>query len=230
MPSWGIHLEIANILSEKIKNINKNLFIIGNILPDINNGYVIKDINKRISHSITHYDRKEDYKNYENFYEKYNKYINNELILGYFTHLATDYYYNDLTYSKKAIHDSKGNLIGINLNTGNKKIGTAEEIRQIKVNDFKIFANYIYTNKKLPKLEYNKDILLVNDIIEEIHITEDDVLKTIKYLNEHIENKVTILKESDNKEYQIFTQEEMINSIEGCVNFIIKYLKLKNNI
>lgn len=228
MPSWGIHLEIADLLSNKIKNIDKNLFMIANILPDINNGYVVKGISQKISHKITHFDREEDYKNYKNFYEKYNKYMKKEHVLGYYTHLLTDYYYNNLTYFKKAIRDSKGELIGINLNSGKKKIGTTEEIRKIKVNDFKIFADYIYTNKKLQKLNYNNDILSVNNIIEEIQITEEDVLKSIKYLNEHINYKVTVLKEKDSKEYQIFTAEEMINSLELCVDFIIENLKSNN--
>ena len=134
----------------------------------------------------------------------------------------------DLTYSKKAIRDSNGKLIGINLNSGSKKMGTPEEIRKIKVNDFKIFANDIYTNKKLQKLNYNNNILLVNNMIEEIQVTEEDILKTIKYLNEHIDNKVTVLKEDDSKEYQIFTAKEMISSLELCVNFIIENLKSKN--
>ena len=46
MPSWGIHLGIANKLSQKIENIDKNLFMFGNVVPDINNGYVVEDISK----------------------------------------------------------------------------------------------------------------------------------------------------------------------------------------
>ena len=62
MPSWGIHLEIANRVYKKLENIDKNLFMFGNVMPDINNGYVIKDVNKIISHKKTHYDGEKDFK------------------------------------------------------------------------------------------------------------------------------------------------------------------------
>ena len=65
MPSWGIHLGIANKLSQKIENIDKNLFMFGNVVPDINNGYVVEDISKIIPHKITHYDGEKDFKIYK---------------------------------------------------------------------------------------------------------------------------------------------------------------------
>lgn len=57
MPSWGIHLKIANLLSEKFLNINKNQFMIANLLPDVNNGYVIKEISRKVNHDVTHYEK-----------------------------------------------------------------------------------------------------------------------------------------------------------------------------
>ena len=145
MPSWGIHLEIANRLSKKIQNIDKNLFIFGNVVPDINNGYFIKNISKTISHKITHYDGEKDFKGYRKFYLKYIKNIDNPIILGSLTHLMTDYYYNNITYSKKAIWNN-GKVVGLKLNTGKDIKCDKETVRKMKVNDFRIFANYIYTN------------------------------------------------------------------------------------
>ena len=79
MPSWGIHLEIANRVSNKIEDVDKNLFMFGNVMPDINNGYVIRDVSKIIAHKITHYDGEQDFKGYRRFYIKYAKYIQNAL-------------------------------------------------------------------------------------------------------------------------------------------------------
>ena len=42
MPSWGVHLGIANKVLKNIDNVDKNLFMFGNVTPDIKNGYVIK--------------------------------------------------------------------------------------------------------------------------------------------------------------------------------------------
>ena len=46
MPSWGVHTAIANDLLYRIGNkrdvsdIEKNCFLLGNVLPDIKNGYI----------------------------------------------------------------------------------------------------------------------------------------------------------------------------------------------
>ena len=52
MPSWGVHLGIANKVLKNIDNIDKNLFMFGNVTPDINNGYVIKNVSKIILKDI----------------------------------------------------------------------------------------------------------------------------------------------------------------------------------
>ena len=226
MPSWAIHLQAANLLYKRTKNMDKNKFIFGNILPDINNGYVIKEISKTVSHIITHFSVDKDFGNYETFYNKYKENIKNPLVIGYLTHLLTDFYFNDLTYSKKGLYNREGKFIGIKLNSGKDKICTKEEARILKTNDFKIYANYIYENNKIDELKYDNEILLVNDIIEEISIKENDILNTIKYINLHIQGKEKIIKE-DTKEYKIFTQNELKEQLDLCVNFIVKYLDSK---
>lgn len=227
MPSWGIHLEIADLLSKRIPNINKNQFIFGNILPDINNGYVIKEISRRIEHSITHYNERNDFKNYEVFYNKYKEKLNNSIILGYLTHLLTDFYFNDIAYDQKGIHDNSGKIMGIKLNSGENKLCEQEDVRKIKTNDFKIFADYIYKNRNLEKIIYDEEFLKLNNTILEINITKQDTLKTIEYINSHIEGKQIVLKEKDYKYYRIFNEKELIDYVDLCVNFIIEYLKTK---
>ena len=228
MPSWGIHLEIANLLIKRISNIDKNLFIFGNILPDINNGYVIKEISHNIKHKITHYEENKEFKNYKIFFDKYQDKFDDSIVLGYFCHLLTDFYFNDLTYSKKGMHDDSGKLIGINLNSGENWLCAQEEARQIKTNDFKIFSNYIYENIKLEKLKYDKEILESSKIIDEINIVEEDVLKTIEYLNSHIEGKRKILEQSGCKCYKIFREDELKKHVDLCVDYIIGFLESKN--
>lgn len=227
MPSWGIHLEIANRLTKKIQNIDKNLFIFGNVVPDINNGYVIKDISKTISHKITHYDGEKDFKGYRKFYLKYTKCIENPIILGSLTHLMTDYYYNNITYTTKAIWEN-GKVVGINLNSGEKIKCDKEAVRKMKVNDFRIFADYIYKNRKLANIKFDEKMLSVTPIVEEFDITEENANKTIKYINDYINQNKIIIEKCENKEYKIFTQKEMEDIAEDCVKFILEFLEKEN--
>lgn len=229
MPSWGIHLGIANTLSKKIENIDKNLFIFGNVVPDINNGYVVKDISKIISHKITHYDGEKDFKGYRKFYIKYIYDIKNPVVLGSLTHLMTDYYFNNITYSRKAIWEN-GKVAGLKLNTGKEIKCDKETVRKMKVNDFKIFADYIYKSHELSNIKYDEKMLSINPIVEEFDISKEDAEKTIEYVNCYIENKKNIIDKCENKEYQIFTQNEMEEISENCVDFILEFLEKINKI
>ena len=55
MPTWAMHLLTSKKVSKKI-NINSNLFAFGNILPDIPNKFVVKDIRNYIPHSKSHFE------------------------------------------------------------------------------------------------------------------------------------------------------------------------------
>ena len=93
MPSWSTHLVTANVLLKKI-NIDKNLFIFGNILPDINNAFFIEGVTNKLSHKETHFTKDIDlkdiifnYNNVERFKNEYMSRFDNPVILGYFVHL-----------------------------------------------------------------------------------------------------------------------------------------------
>lgn len=106
MPAWGIHLATTKKLLEKIDIKDKNDFIFGNILPDILNGYLIKDVSNIVTHKDSHYDiyKGEKFSNYKRFYEKYNDKLNNKVVFGYLIHLMTDNLWNKKFYNKKAIY------------------------------------------------------------------------------------------------------------------------------
>lgn len=108
MPAWGVHLATAKNILEKVEIENKNDFIFGNILPDILNGYLIKDVSNIVTHREAHYDtyQKERFGSYKVFYEQYNQKLDNKVILGYLAHLMTDNLWNKEFYNKKAIFDN----------------------------------------------------------------------------------------------------------------------------
>ena len=97
MPHWKTHIEIAKRCNEFLK-FNKNdytLFLFGNILPDINNGYIISDIVTHIDRNYTHFKDNDSHKIYLNFYNEYKNNIKNPMILGYYCHLYADYSFNN---------------------------------------------------------------------------------------------------------------------------------------
>ncbi len=106
MPAWGIHLATTKKLLEKINIKDKNDFIFGNILPDILNGYLIKDVSNIVTHKDSHFDiyKGEKFSNYKRFYEEYNDKLNNKVVFGYLIHLMTDNLWNKKFYNKKAIY------------------------------------------------------------------------------------------------------------------------------
>ena len=59
MPSWAIHLGVTTKINEKIKlsESEKNIFLLGNILPDILNGHVIKNISHIVPHKEAHIEK-----------------------------------------------------------------------------------------------------------------------------------------------------------------------------
>lgn len=113
MPTWGMHLLTAKKLNKKLKINDYNLFLIGNIITDINNGYLVSNVSKVISHKDTHYysGKKNEktgeimFYDVEKFIQDNKENLKNPLVLGYITHLLTDVYWNDLTYAKHGIRD-----------------------------------------------------------------------------------------------------------------------------
>ena len=63
MPTWPVHLKIAHKLKDKY-NLTDD-FIIGNVIPDTMNGYVIDNPSNIFHHSVTHYSSSE----YKDFLE-----------------------------------------------------------------------------------------------------------------------------------------------------------------
>ncbi len=95
MPSWNIHLEAGNRLADKMKLSGKTRkeFLLGCLLPDINNGYINK-VKIKKEHGETHYAF--DEKSSMNFYAENKAHIDalEPIFVGYLFHLYTDGYFN----------------------------------------------------------------------------------------------------------------------------------------
>lgn len=103
MPSWGVHIALANKLNKKFELGND--FIIGNVLPDATNGIIVKNIPNVINHAKTHYNfegpNKPPKNDVDKFLEEYKDKLNNPLILGSLIHIMTDNFFN--FYFKKVV-------------------------------------------------------------------------------------------------------------------------------
>ena len=241
MPTWAIHLATAKKVSEKI-NMDKNIFTFGNILPDIPNEYVVKEISHHLSHAITHFEidvlvveHMEKRYNLRNFAEKYKSKFSNPLMLGYYVHLLTDYFWNNKTYGEHGIYDEEKNRIGLILNNGERILCSKETARQTKVHDFRVFSKYIYDNGLADKLIYEENLQKYLKEIDWITLEEADIEKTIKYINDRCTGKAQVLENGESTQYKIYSKNEMLELIDISVEFILKMIKkhandvLKNN-
>lgn len=224
MPNWGEHLLIANKILKKVK-IDENLFLFGNILPDVQDGFLVKGISNIQPHKINHYDLNgENYnpntkKEYEVFYEMYSKKMDNPIIMGYLTHLITDCLWNDMFYNGKCIKEND-KLIGF-INKNGKLIRVDKaDFRINKERDFEIFSSYIYKNHDMKLPEFSSEVAQNANIIENININDDDVKKVVDYINETKTDAI-----NKNQEMQVFTIEELEKQIENTVDFVYNFLK-----
>lgn len=168
MPNWKTHLEISKQLN-KYLNYNKeeyDLFALGSILPDINNGYLVKDVSKIISHKITHFDTSNE-NNYTEFYNKYQNIMDNPLILGYFTHIYTDFNWNNNFYTKVEC---------VPKNNENKT-----KLRKEKQSDFLVY-NSKFIENTIDVADIDK-MLEECKKIEEISIIKEDIMKAKQFLD-----------------------------------------------
>lgn len=173
MPNWKIHIEVAKRINKFLafKDEEYDAFLFGNVLPDINNSFVVTPVSKRIPHAQTHFKNQEK-STYEAFAEKYERKLKakDPLYWGYFLHLFTDYNWNKNYYESVA----KTKL----------KDKDPIELKKIKHHDFKIY-NEKYQSNKLNINDLDKFVNKANEI-EEISITKEDVEQVQSFLNQKI--------------------------------------------
>ena len=201
MPNWKIHIEVGKRIGKKLKldENNENLFLLGNIVTDINNGYIVKNISKIISHDYTHF-KDGKLPTYIYFYEQYKNQMNeNLIILGYFIHLYTDYFWNNDFYTRCNIKD---------LNH--------DELRKLKQDDFKK-----YNDKYINNIIKINDISIAKQMIENIDrvsITEQDIKNVITYID---------TQKEIGGEFKFYKTEELDDLLERTVVEIENFLNEK---
>lgn len=216
MPSWGIHLEIANRVNKKL-NLNTNEFLFGNILPDIQDGYVVADISNIVNHLESHY-YDGIHNTYERFYEFNKDIINEDISIGYLVHLLTDFHFNKY-FRKKLIKRTDGNTSLKLLNGTDIIVDPDMAGITYKQHDFKIFERYIIKEYNPPVPNYQNELLYKCNLIRVININSSDVKNVIDYLENEMKN--IDIKE----EYFVFKNEELEELMEETEQIIFNYLE-----
>lgn len=212
MPGWGIHLIVANNVMKKF-DFDKDLFLLGNLLPDIQNGYLIKNVSNVIPHSESHYDGKKW--SYENFYDLYKSKMDNSIVIGYYTHLLTDYLWNKMYYDR-CVYDENNNFKGYY--DKNKKIiiKNKSEANYDKQNDYHLFEKKIFDINIIEVPKYNSNIIKQCNIIDKLNINKQDVKNALEYIY-NIKYDI-----KNNKEFKIFSQKDLEEYLEYTIKYIIK--------
>ena len=226
MPSWSIHLALAKRVSDKL-HLNEDLFLYGNLIPDI-------DFGSLKSRRQTHYYDTNIYFDFcnkarkidiDSFLLDYKKALNNHLILGYYSHLLTDNFYNEIAYSRWIVDEEK-NPIGIRLRNNKIEYIDVDEKNSIKQkykhDDFELYGKKLYKNRKV-SVPKDKDIIKKNiKYLKNDFVTSKDVDYRFGYLNDGFKDFNKII---GNEEYRMFEEKELDEIFNECLNMIMDKLK-----
>jgi hypothetical protein len=207
MPSWNVHLEAGNRIADKLKFSTKEReeFVFGCLLPDINNGYVNHPHTYK-SHEETHY------ANFENpvqaFYDEYKEQIDKKdpIFLGYLFHIFTDDFFNsDFENRIKDLPISKKSDI---------------EQENLKHNDFWLYGTTYRQFLELPSGELDTFVARANEV-GPVEINVDDIIELAGIIRvDEINDCIR-----DNK-YILYTKEELDKVLENtCKKFTKEYLE-----
>ena len=201
MPCWSIHLGVCKEVNKKLK-LDNDLVLFGSILPDF--------LDRSYSHYYDGY-----LPDFDLFFNEYKDNINNPLIVGYYIHLLTDYFYNDFIYNKSFVYkDNK--LIGIKLLNGDIiDSNDFHYCRRIKHDDFKNYGNYLIDNNGV---EYPNDVDKIYKSVKElnIHMDKDIIKKRIDYFN-----KDDYLNYNSYNGYKLYDKKTYDKLYKDCINYVI---------
>lgn len=229
MPSWSIHLAVAKKVNEKLK-LNKDLFYYGNLIPDVDKGTWLGRYEAHYYNSNLPFPTcpKEHMIDINLFLEDYKDKLSNPLILGYYSHLLTDNFYNNEIYTNKWVQDDKNNIIGIQLKDGKiLNIDVEDKKRQkrkYKHKDFELYGKYLFKNKQI---ELPKDVLIIKNNIRYLKnkfLTDELVDCRMNYLNNNFKkfNKLKFKELIIQHNYKLFSKKELDKIFDDCVDIVLQ--------
>lgn len=231
MPSWSVHLAIAKKVNKKLK-LNDDLFLYGNLIPDVDKGttitrYEAHYYNEKLTFPTV---TKEKMIDINKFLSVYKGKLGNPLILGYYSHLLTDQFYNEKVYTSKWVQDDNNNIIGIRFNNKILKIDIDDKKRlkrKYKHRDFELYGKYLFNNGyvSIPK---NINLVKENAVyLKDKFLTDELIDYRFNYLKNNFAkfNKLSLSEKLFKHNYKLFTKKELDTIMEECIEMVINKIR-----
>lgn len=186
MPGYILHLTAAQMLLSKLnKTIDRNSFLVGNLLPD-----TVR--NKKVSHfrNPKHFGKRIEYPDLDMFLTKYRHLIHDDSCLGYYYHLYIDrQFFRNYLPSVVTFLDDEGKeerMLECVKWAYIKKSGETVRVerflsKEYYYGDFTNMNTYLMERYKIP---LNLDLNVENPGIEEVNY--QDVSKILSELQEYL--------------------------------------------
>ncbi len=199
MASAIIHLAIAKKLNEKLNRDPAQLYI-GTIAPDISK---LLGETKLKTHFLDNLDN--NIPNLDKFLDKYEEYLDDDFVMGYYIHLLVDYMWFKYFLSEFSTPNSITTLDGNTIECDEK------EVLEYIYND--------YTNLNIKLIDaYNLDLkIFYNNIPKVSELIEEIPVKKIKLI---VRKTGEIIKNSKDDKVYTFNIENVINFIEFSTEII----------
>ena len=177
MPSWNVHLAHAERLLTEVGASalgvrDVNAFLVGNVVPDIPVGYIVKEPRNKLPYTSTHLAKKAaiPFPRAAEFWDAYieGRHEVSDLTLGTWAHLAADRVYNLHT---RAYLDA----IGVEAN---------DEARTGKQGDFALFGR---TLKLTCEVHVDDALLRETAAFEQYELPDADVAEAVRLCNFYVE-------------------------------------------
>ena len=224
MPSWITHLATSHQLLKELTVKDENSFIFGNIMPDILNNYIVKETSQHKDYEITHFTDEViihgihyQFPNPQKFWREYQSQKENPVVLGFYVHLLTDYFWNYTTYEKhfKKINDQ---MVAI-LADGTEKPMEYQDAIHLKQRDFRIFTEVLKTRYPLSHLQDMPQLVENSNQIIENPLTREDIRKAIQKIEQMLESE----EKSETEKYRLFTEEQLEQYFQESIQFILQH-------
>ena len=206
MASSIIHMVVANEVNNVIKRNRKKL-LIGSIAPDISKQLGRTKIESHFQ------DTNDDIPNLNKFINKYNNYLSDDFVLGYYIHIYTDY-----LWFKYFVPDFYNNGVIYKLD-GSKAVIDDDKMIEYFYNDYTSLNIKLIDKYNLDLDIFYEQLPKFEDIIKEIPMDKIQLL---------VDKTGIIIENSKEKKEYIFDMEKVYKFISLSVEYLLSDLKEKN--
>ncbi|MBQ7104487.1 MAG: hypothetical protein IJN90_01375 [Bacilli bacterium] len=214
MPTPMMHVAIAKKVNEKL-NLEDDLLYIGCLLTNWTN----------VEYHVSHFKDEEGIEgltNPDTYVNKYEKLLDNPIVLGYLIHLLTDRFWNKYMVNNVYLYNNDMEVVGVKTKKKKELTLNPESIHTLKAKTYNKYDNYLVSKKMVSNI--NEKVLDL-PAVEEIKITILELDKKIDEYNQLLkEHKKRIKLPSLNK-YSLLNQKEFENNLERCASYVYSYLR-----